>query len=1108
MPEKNDYRQRLIEWSVAHPGQLWADTPEAAAARKWMQINAADDFRSLYWNEDEKTRSGIDRRFLPKGVEQEVYNENIREGMNQAAPYVAGALVGSAGLAAGLGALPMVPQMGSGLMKVGNAVARGIDFMGRAAMPSAVLSGSAVAPYADAAALSYWSAKGLQAANEMRKNGRWGSAAALGAVSSMPMLMPLGMRGMRMYNIAKNARVTPQEVLAEPFAESVVNRPVVQSKMVEVPSPYEIGDLGGGYMLKSLMRGNPLEKQISKQGTVSVNNIKALMNKGSKVEQAVIDKVLSSEEFAGKKAIDYNKFRKAVQDELITYEQASASGLAYEDYGMDRLGFNVIEDPAGGSIPGVPEGAIPRVLLFDSPRIPNGSAKHYFPNTLGHSRTYTTMDEPDVLHVMESQSDWAQRKAPIIGSATSVSRGVNGNTDIVLDANGIYRRVGVGEGMPESEFFHTIGDDGLTHYSRFVTQSRNDFPLEQASYLADNYTSRQIQENLRYAAEKGQTKMRYPTRETAAKIEGYTEREAYFDTQGNDITTSDKKLFTYGEKIDKRLEKIDKELKALKDEEPMRQVDLDREIAVTERTIARRDKAIRSIENGEPVEDEWFRHYTLDELKEEQAGEIYALKVYKEKKANDKGVKRFQKLTNEKLNILRDNEPRLRDGITKKIVYDHENILRRYTEFPNQYKKLFKGADIRTVTDPKGNTWYEVDVPDNYLKQEWQYAAGGDLNDKSGNPVLWDPSNIITTVPASGIRIEPSLDDLVAYSSLRRVPTKNIDYFEDKDEEFRRKRFDVDEKHLIPFIPSKSVVLTNAGKVASGAKISTNVLDSLARYGALAGVSPVDALGIPTRETSLGLYPGAFLFSPNPFLPEAHTFHGQNKLVDEGVVSPAEILNNDKFYTSPYNDAIAWAGRTVGGVGSAGDSRVRYNRSPVTDPEMDAALAKSRAYSDRLARKIDMNEHPLLHGFRLFRDRKFNTGEPGYEDHVRTDGEAVFKSPEVQKWWVSEGKNWYKGTRFEKNPLLKTVFVGEPGYELAGGGKIHIKPENRGKFTALLKRTGKSASWFKEHGTPLQKKRATFALNARKWKHGDGGYIERFGYDAVSEAVKKIKGYK
>jgi hypothetical protein len=57
------------------------------------------------------------------------------------------------------------------------------------------------------------------------------------------------------------------------------------------------------------------------------------------------------------------------------------------------------------------------------------------------------------------------------------------------------------------------------------------------------------------------------------------------------------------------------------------------------------------------------------------------------------------------------------------------------------------------------------------------------------------------------------------------------------------------------------------------------------------------------------------------------------------------------------------------------------------------------------------------------------------------------------------------------------------GNSFKEGGKIHIKPENRGKFTALKKRTGHSATWFKEHGTPAQKKMAVFALNSRKWKH-------------------------
>lgn len=57
------------------------------------------------------------------------------------------------------------------------------------------------------------------------------------------------------------------------------------------------------------------------------------------------------------------------------------------------------------------------------------------------------------------------------------------------------------------------------------------------------------------------------------------------------------------------------------------------------------------------------------------------------------------------------------------------------------------------------------------------------------------------------------------------------------------------------------------------------------------------------------------------------------------------------------------------------------------------------------------------------------------------------------------------------------------------GGSIHIKPENRGKFTRLKERTGHSASWFKENGTPAQKKMATFALNSKHWKHGLGGNL-------------------
>ena len=75
------------------------------------------------------------------------------------------------------------------------------------------------------------------------------------------------------------------------------------------------------------------------------------------------------------------------------------------------------------------------------------------------------------------------------------------------------------------------------------------------------------------------------------------------------------------------------------------------------------------------------------------------------------------------------------------------------------------------------------------------------------------------------------------------------------------------------------------------------------------------------------------------------------------------------------------------------------------------------------------------------------------------------------------------------NGKVKQTYIGASPFR--DGGSIHIKPENKGKFTALKERTGHSATWFKEHGTPAQKKMATFALNAAKWHHkADGGEIQ------------------
>ena len=60
---------------------------------------------------------------------------------------------------------------------------------------------------------------------------------------------------------------------------------------------------------------------------------------------------------------------------------------------------------------------------------------------------------------------------------------------------------------------------------------------------------------------------------------------------------------------------------------------------------------------------------------------------------------------------------------------------------------------------------------------------------------------------------------------------------------------------------------------------------------------------------------------------------------------------------------------------------------------------------------------------------------------------------------------------------------------LANGSGIHIKKENRGKFTETKKRTGKTTEELTHSKNPLTRKRAIFAQNAKKWKHEDGGEV-------------------
>jgi len=62
--------------------------------------------------------------------------------------------------------------------------------------------------------------------------------------------------------------------------------------------------------------------------------------------------------------------------------------------------------------------------------------------------------------------------------------------------------------------------------------------------------------------------------------------------------------------------------------------------------------------------------------------------------------------------------------------------------------------------------------------------------------------------------------------------------------------------------------------------------------------------------------------------------------------------------------------------------------------------------------------------------------------------------------------------------------------QYGNGGTIHINPENKGKFNATKKATGKTTEELTHSKNPVTKKRAIFAQNAAKWKHAEGGEID------------------
>lgn len=145
--------------------------------------------------------------------------------------------------------------------------------------------------------------------------------------------------------------------------------------------------------------------------------------------------------------------------------------------------------------------------------------------------------------------------------------------------------------------------------------------------------------------------------------------------------------------------------------------------------------------------------------------------------------------------------------------------------------------------------------------------------------------------------------------------------------------------------------------------------------------------------------------------------------------------------------------------------------------------------------------HPTFSNQSKYSGKVSNYNPSGIEGGSWEDNTyRLSKDQEDNNWDLQRTKDYLDEAEREsimllsnsKMPIYKSKPKSEGGYyynPFNEGSDIHIKPSHRGRLTALKQRTGKSEAELYRTGGPEVRKMITFARNARKWKHEDGGNI-------------------
>lgn len=332
---------------------------------------------------------------------------------------------------------------------------------------------------------------------------------------------------------------------------------------------------------------------------------------------------------------------------------------------------------------------------------------------------------------------------------------------------------------------------------------------------------------------------------------------------------------------------------------------------------------------------------------------------------------------------------------------NNENQEKLGQDLQNTLHEVAKGA-VGLGSSKILNTIDVIDASNNLIRGNYKKAVINGLNTALSN-VFKNGGQMVkkfqTPSGPIGWRM-PWYDSNSGWVSNKVVSTEENPILynekEDKEQNFKQKLKDLTKEvlikfnnwedllylkydRIIPYLEDKDIVLTHPDKNKKfkdrGAAFSTNMLDSIAKYANAANLPLKSALGLVGQESTFGK--GRY-----------------GKQMD----NPAEYLISNWAWSdqNPYNELLKIAQNKsyLPHIDSNGNEY--WERDEKMYYEI---LSKGLRYADNQAKiRLENLQHPLQHGFELYKSGKYNLGDPRHTQMVEERGDMLMESPEIQKW--------------------------------------------------------------------------------------------------------------